>query len=40
MEEKVLYSRSYYTVDEFWKIYSQEAYEALREKTKADGVLH
>lgn len=34
---KVLYSHSYYTLEEFWKIYPQDAYEALREKTSAKG---
>jgi hypothetical protein len=37
---KVFYSRSYYTPEEFWRIYSQEAYEALRAKTSAKGVWH
>lgn len=32
---KVLYSRSYYSEEEFWQIYSHEAYCAIREKTKA-----
>jgi len=35
---KVLYARSYYTPEEFWQIYSKEAYEALRKKTHADGM--
>jgi len=37
---KVLYSRSYYTPDEFWQIYSRPAYETLRTKTRAQGVWH
>lgn len=37
---KVLYSRSYYTQEEFWKIYSRSAYEALRKKTAANGFWH
>ncbi len=35
---KILYSRSYYTPEEFWQIYDQEAYQALRQKTSAEGV--
>ena len=35
---KVLYSRSYYTQEEFWKIYSHDEYTTLREKTRAKGV--
>lgn len=35
---KVLYSRTYYTQDEFWKIYSKDQYQTLREKTGAVGV--
>jgi FAD/FMN-containing dehydrogenases len=35
---KVLYSRSYYTPDEFWEIYPYEAYEALRGATHSKGV--
>lgn len=38
--KKVLYSRSFYTEEEFWQIYSKEAYRALRSKMKADGVFH
>lgn len=34
---KVLYSRSYYTPEEFWQIYSFSEYEALRKKTSAEG---
>lgn len=34
---KVLYSRSYYTEEEFWEIYSREAYDALRAKMGAAG---
>lgn len=37
---KVLYSRSYYTQEEFWNIYSRNAYEALRRKTAAKGFWH
>ncbi len=37
---KVLYSHSYYTRDEFWEIYSHESYQALREKTGAEGFWH
>lgn len=36
--KKVLYSCSYYTPNEFWKIYPKKEYEALREKTSAKGV--
>lgn len=35
---KVLYARSYYTPEEFWKIYSKKEYEALRKKTAAKGI--
>ena len=35
---KVLYSRSYYSQEEFWSIYSFDEYTALREKTCAKGV--
>lgn len=35
---KVLYSRSYYTEEGFWQVYSQEGYEHLRKKTHATGV--
>lgn len=35
---KVLYSRSYYTHEEFWKIYDRTHYEDLREKSGAKGV--
>ncbi len=34
---KVLYSKSYYTPEEFWNIYSKTAYDALRSKYKAQG---
>lgn len=37
---KVLYSNSCYSPDEFWEIYSREVYEALRAKTRVNGVLH
>ena len=35
---KVLYSRSYYSPEEFWGIYSRPEYEALRERMHARGV--
>lgn len=35
---KVLYSRSYYSQDEFWNIYPKQAYKDLRKKTYAEGV--
>lgn len=35
---KVLYSRSYYRVDEFWKIYDEFAYRNLRQELGAVGV--
>lgn len=35
---KVLYSHSYYTPEEFWKIYSEKEYQALRTKYHASGV--
>jgi len=35
---KVLYSRSYYTPEEFWQIYDHESYQTLREQTGAQGV--
>lgn len=38
--KKVLYSRSFYTEEEFWQIYSREAYRALRTKMRAEGVFH
>jgi hypothetical protein len=38
--KKVLYSNSCYTQDEFWEIYSREAYEALRTRTRANGIFH
>lgn len=34
---KVLYSHSYYSAEEFWGIYPQDAYDALRSKTAANG---
>ena len=37
---KVLYSRSYYTQEEFWEIYSIEEYRTLRERTDADGIFY
>lgn len=33
---KVLYSRSYYTPEEFWQIYDRDTYERLRSETKAN----
>ncbi|MBS0629685.1 MAG: FAD-binding oxidoreductase [Verrucomicrobia bacterium] len=38
--KKVLYSRSFYTVEEFWQIYSQDAYRALRKELSAEGAFH
>ena len=35
---KVLYSRSDYTEEDFWKIYPQKEYELLRQQTHAQGV--
>lgn len=35
---KVLYSRSCYTEEEFWTIYSQGQYRALRKKAAAEGI--
>ncbi len=35
---KVLYSRSYYTPEEFWEIYDEWAYQKLRDQTAAVGV--
>jgi hypothetical protein len=37
---KILYSRSYYSEEQFWQIYSREAYEALRTKMGAKGIWH
>ncbi len=37
---KVFYSKSYYTQDEFWRIYSKETYELLRTKWHARGIWH
>lgn len=37
---KVLYSRSYYTQEEFWNIYSRPEYTALRQKTRSVGRWH
>lgn len=37
---KTLYSRSYYTPQEFWSIYSHEAYASLRDKTFARDIWH
>lgn len=34
---KVLYSKSYYTPEEFWNTYSKTAYDALRKKYQANG---
>jgi hypothetical protein len=35
---KALYSRSYYTEEEFWEIYSRESYELLMRQSSAQGV--
>lgn len=35
---KVLYSRSFYTPDQFWEIYPHQAYQALRAKVFATGI--
>lgn len=35
---KVLYSRSYYSEADFWRIYPRNIYESLRKKTHAEGV--
>jgi len=35
---KVLYSRSYYSPDEFWEIYSKQHYDALRQQLNAPGI--
>jgi Delta24-sterol reductase len=35
---KVLYSRSYYTEDFFWKIYPRSIYNTLRQKTHSHGI--
>jgi Delta24-sterol reductase len=35
---KVLYSRSFYSEEEFWQIYPKHSYEYLRKKTYAQGV--
>lgn len=35
---KVLYSRSYYSVNEFWRIYDYDAYQKLRHKTSAEKI--
>ncbi|MBI3901031.1 MAG: hypothetical protein HY324_02635, partial [Chlamydiia bacterium] len=35
---KVLYSRSLYTEEDFWKIYPKTPYNALREETLSSGV--
>lgn len=37
---KALYSRSYYDQNEFWSIYSRDAYDLLRDKTFAKGIWH
>lgn len=36
---KMLYSHSYYTPEEFWQIYPQERYRALRRQYRADALL-
>lgn len=38
--KKVLYSRTYYTEEQFWEIYSRDAYRSLRTKMSADGTFH
>jgi delta24-sterol reductase len=35
---KVLYSRSYYTPEEFWKIYDRNTYQTLRKQIGAEGM--
>ena len=35
---KVLYSSSYYTEEDFWKIYPRKEYEHLRQQTHAQGI--
>lgn len=35
---KVLYSRSYYTHEEFWEIYPRDQYEKVRHKTHAESI--
>lgn len=35
---KVLYSRSFYSHEEFWEIYDYKTYKALRQQTAAEGV--
>jgi len=37
--KKMLYSYSYYTPDEFWSVYDQQAYRQLRQKYLADEYL-
>jgi len=37
---KVLYSNSYYTKEEFWRIYSRSSYDNLRRMTEANGIWH
>ena len=37
---KVLYSRSYYSPEQFWRIYNYDAYDDLRTKTHAKGIWH
>jgi FAD/FMN-containing dehydrogenase len=36
---KSLYSDSYFTADEFWRIYNKPAYDALKAKYDPDGTL-
>jgi len=38
--KKVLYSRSFYTEEQFWQIYSKKDYCALREKLGAENIFH
>lgn len=37
---KMLYSRSDYSLEDFWRIYSRNSYDILRKKTHAQGVWH
>ncbi len=37
---KILYSRCYYSLDEFWEIYPKDQYQSLRQKTFAEGTWH
>ena len=35
---KLLYARTYYTEEEFWRIYKREPYDEVRKKYKAEGL--